>query len=307
MPDRPRHLERTRQTRGAARDHQGRPQCLARREAGIPCGRGRQAADLLCETGPGAKQEYPHGADAEQREEHADADPRAFEQARDTRHRVEVLGLRKIEPLRILPGPAHQITQHLHRNIHQHQADQDLVGVEPVPQHRRDGRPQHAPQDPRENHRHHDPCAGCLVGQQRHTAGKDRAQDVLPLGADVPDIGAKTYRQPEGDDQQRRGLDQQFAHRVPAFDRLPEKHLEAAQRVFPQGDKQDDPDHDRDQQRQQWRAVAPEIRGLRAGFELKHVRSPTIRSSIHRSSRSWPRQSAPTATAGPWRSRATGR
>ena len=51
------------------------------------------------------------------------------------------------------------------------------------------------------------------VGLQREPAPEHRADHVLALGADVPEIGAEAIGQADGDERQRRRLDEKFLQR----------------------------------------------------------------------------------------------
>ena len=58
--------------------------------------------------------------------------------------------LREIEAVRVLPRPADEEIQHLHRDIGQHQAGQDLADLKPHAQQRRDRGPGHAAEHARQ-------------------------------------------------------------------------------------------------------------------------------------------------------------
>ena len=103
--------------------------------------------------------------------------------------RGERRGLREIVPVRILPRAADQIVEHLQRDIDQHQGGQHLGHPIARLQERGDRRPGHAAHDPRRDHQRNDPEA-LRIGQSEGDArAGERADDVLPLGADVPDLG----------------------------------------------------------------------------------------------------------------------
>ena len=119
-------------------------------------------------------------------------------------------------------------------DVDQHQADQDLVGVEAVAQQRDDRRPRpcrrarRRPAPAATIQRAACPWSACIATP----LGGDRADDELAFGADVPDVGAKADREAERDQQQRRRLHRQLGQRVGALHRLDEEHLQPAQRVL---------------------------------------------------------------------------
>jgi hypothetical protein len=205
------------------------------------------------------KQKDPQQGRAAQRDQQADAHARARHQPRNLRNRLEGLGLREVVAGRVLPGAIDQVAQHHVGHVHQHQADQDFIGIEAVAQQRGDAGPHHAAGHARQQNGQHDPAAGGLVGHQRHAAGKHGTNHKLSFGADVPDVGAEAHRQPQRNDQQRRGLDHQLAHGIRRLDGLPEEHLQAAHRVLAQGREQQHADDHGDHQRQDRRAKAPEL------------------------------------------------
>ena len=166
-----------------------------------------QAADLLCPAGTGAEQKHPHHQYAQQRQYQTDIDPRAFEQTRNLGRRFKGFGLRKVVTQGVFPRAVDQIAQDHDGDIHQHEADQNFIGMEAVSQPSGDARPQHATQCARQQQRHHHPCAAGFVSQQSHTCGEHRTHDVLPFCTNVPHIGAKAQRQPQSNQQQRRGFD----------------------------------------------------------------------------------------------------
>ena len=58
------------------------------------------------------------------------------------------------------------------------------------------------------------------VGLQREPAAEHRADDVLALRADVPEIGAKAIGEADGDQRERRCLDEDFLQRPGIAERL---------------------------------------------------------------------------------------
>ena len=122
--------------------------------------------------------------------------------------------MREVEALRIAPGPAHQIIEDELRDIDQHEAGQDLVDAEPGLQEGRDQAVERAADDAEQQHERQHPEAGIrAVGLEGEPAAEHGADHVLALGADVPEIGAKAIGQADGDERQRRRLDEEFLQR----------------------------------------------------------------------------------------------
>jgi hypothetical protein len=97
--------------------------------------------------------------------------------------------LGKAIAFRIAPGAGDEIDQDQLRHVGQHQAGQDLAGIEAGAQEGGDGGPGHAPQRACEDHGGQQQRAGAVVEEQGEAAAGERPHGVLPLGADVPDIG----------------------------------------------------------------------------------------------------------------------
>jgi hypothetical protein len=232
LAERPRDLEPAGQTGHAARQQQRRPQRLPRREPGIPR-RGRcQAADLQLKAGIGAKEQDPEGADREQGDHQADVDAVAGKEPRDLRRLQESDRLRKVVPGRVLPRAVDQVAEHLIGDIDEHQADEDLVGIEAVAEEGHDAGPGHAADDTADDHRGDDPAPGLRPGGHGDAAGGDSAEDELAFGADVPDVGAEADGEAEADENERRRLDRELGECVDALQRLEEEDLQAAHRVL---------------------------------------------------------------------------
>ena len=133
--------------------------------------------------------------------------------------------------MRILQRPADHVTQKLLGHVHQHQAHQNFVGMKALPQPGHHPAPGHATSRARQQNRQHHPAAAAGIGHERHRASGHGPEDELPLGTDIPYIGAEAQRQPQADQQQGRGLEQQFAPGVAAFDGFPEKYLQPLHRI----------------------------------------------------------------------------
>ena len=295
-------LEPTGEPRHRTGEQQRRPERLARRKASVARRRRRQAADLKLEAGVGAKEQDPERGHGDERAERADVDPVAAVQARHLRRLQEGDRLREVVAVRVLPRPVDEVVEKLLGDVDEHQADEDLVGVEAVAQQGDDRRPEHAAEHAAGEHRQEEPVAGVLAREHRDAAGGDRADDELPFGADVPDVGAKAHRQAERDQQQRRRLDRELGQRVDALHRLDEEDREAAQRVLAEENEQAGADDDRDRERDQRRGDRHRPRRLGARLKPEHGsprrRGSRDRSSIRRSARPSPGRSRRRARRG---------
>jgi hypothetical protein len=163
----------------------------------------------------------------------------------------EVARLWKVKSERVFPWAKHQVVKQLNGHVHQHQTHQDFVGVEPVAQPRHQRGPHHAAQHPSQQHHGVEPSAGFGAAQQGHATGGNGAQHKLTLGTNVPYVGAKTHRQPQGNEQQRRGFDHQLAPGVAIAYGFNKKQLNTAPWVFAQRGKQRHANQRGNQQRKQ--------------------------------------------------------
>ena len=163
---------------------------------------------------------------------------RASKQQRYLRGCLKGFALRKVVAHGVFQWPPHQPAQHLFGHIHQHQAHQNLAGMKAVTQPGCNTRPRHAASHACQQNGQHNPAARIGIGCKRHAASRNRTRNKLPLGTNVPDVGAKAQRQPQANQQQGRSLEQQLTPCVAAFNRLPEKYLQTLPRVFAQSNKQ---------------------------------------------------------------------
>ena len=294
LAERPGDLEPAGEAGHAARDQQRRPERLPRREAGVARRRRRQAADLELKARVGAKEQDPERGDRDERDQHADVDAIAGEELGHLRRLQEGDRLRKVVAGRVLPRAVDEVVEQLLGDVDEHQADQDLVGVEAVAQHRDDRRPAHPADDAGGDDGDEEPAAGRRRRLHRHAAREERADDELSFGADVPDVRAKADREAERDQEQRRRLHRQLGERVDALHRLDEEDREAAQRVLAEDEEQARADDDRDRERDQRRGDRHRPRRLGAGLKPQHgsrsPRRPRGRSSTRRSARPSPRR-----------------
>ena len=222
---------------------------------------------------------------------------------------VKHLRLREVESLRILPRAVHQPRHAELRDVDQHQRHEDLVGVELGPQERGNGRPQR-PAD-RTGHDHHRQQERVRAAREveRDAAAGDRADDVLAFGSDVPDVGAKADGEADGDQHQRRRLEQELRPSVRILQRAQEEHAKALDRILAERGEDHESADERERDREERRRIAHRIGGLGPCFEPRPhdalpspIRRPaTCRSSRRRSPRRWCRPFAWSARAGRWR------
>ncbi len=140
-------------------------------------------------------------------------------------------GLREIMAVRILPRAADQVVQHLQRDIDQHEAGKHFGDPEARFQERRDRRPEHAAQNARRDYERDDPEPFSIGQGEGDARAGERADDVLALGADVPDLGLIAERKAEPDDDERRGLGQHVLPFVGGDDRRDKRLVDRARPV----------------------------------------------------------------------------
>ena len=145
--------------------------------------------------------------------------------------RGEGRSLREVVAVRILPGAADQIVEHLQRDIDEHQARKHLRDAVARLQQGRDRRPDHAAQNAGRDHQRDDPECGRVRQEKGDAGARQRADDVLPFGADVPDLRLVAERQSERDDDERRGLGQDVLPFVGGDDRRDESLVDRVRAV----------------------------------------------------------------------------
>ena len=112
-----------------------------------------------------------------------------------------------------------------------------------------------------------------LGGADGDAAAEDRPEDELPLGADVPDVGAKAHREAQRDEHERRRLHRQLGEGASAAHRLDEEDEEPVDRALAEEREQADADDQRDGHGEDRREDRHEARGLRPRLEPKHARA----------------------------------
>ena len=136
-----------RDARACAADQHSQPHHAIGVETGVFRGVGGEPRDaqLIAQEAP--VQKHVAECDRRERNDEAEIEPRPVDQDRIERRIGELLRLRKVEPLRVAPGLVHKPREQQIGDIDEHQAHQDLVGVEARAQERRDRCPQHAALD----------------------------------------------------------------------------------------------------------------------------------------------------------------
>ena len=139
------------------------------------------------------------------------------------------------------------------------------------------------------------------VRAQREPAAENGSHHVLPLGADVPEIGAEAIGQADGDERERRRLDDELLERPRVAQRPADVDLEGGERRAAHEPDHHAGDEEGDQEGGNGREHAGDARHLGARRELKpHARSRVRRpSSRARSRRGSTRPSAAPAPSSP--------
>src|ERR1700730_3873062 len=169
-------------------------------ESGKPLGPGGGADDLDFKPLDGAS-EQEHGRDHDDKsDERAGMEPAALDQNRNRRDRVEGRGGREIVSLWVAPGTANEIIQKQIGDVDQHQAGENFARAELRLADRRDEGIERAAQSAEHEHRRQHPLPGVgTIRLDREPTARDSANQELPLGSDVPDIGEVAERQAERD------------------------------------------------------------------------------------------------------------
>ena len=218
--------------------------------------------------------------DHQQRDQHAKMQPRSGDQDRHRGRVVEHLGLGKAIALRIAPGTGDQIDQDELRHIGQHQAGQDLVGVEARAQPGGDGGPGHAAQHAGQDHRRHQPARYAVVESQRPSPPPASAPIVYwPSAPMFQTLARKPSDSPVAIRISGRRLDQQLGSAVAGGQRLDEEGVERLAGVLAQDGEDQRRGDEREDDRQQRRAIAPRPGEFAARFKPKHAAAPSLRGS----------------------------
>ena len=215
--------------------------------------------------------------------------PPVTHQVGQCRTRFEHHALRKIEPFRVAPRPAHQIIKPELRDINQHQARQNLAHPEPDFEHCRNERIERSADRPHNEckNNHPRPCIHSM-GRKRQDTADDRANRKLPLCADIPQIRAETIHQSAGDKHQRRPLDRQLLQRPALRKWIDEINKQRLNRRFSQRQDNQSPNPHRDKNRQHGRKDLRQLGYFRPWLNIKPHALPLCRlSSTVRSRRDW--------------------
>ncbi len=179
--------------------------------------------------------------------------PAGGQHFRQHRFYLEALRLWKIIALRVAPRAADQPVEKQLRDIDQHQAGQDFVGVETRLQKCGNARVERAAGNAHQKHQRQDHRRMPLGIENRQDRARDRPDRELALGADIPVVRAVTDRKPDRDQDQRCGLDGQFMQRPDFQKRLDKETVERRARVLAERPEQDRPADQCQHQRQKRR------------------------------------------------------
>jgi hypothetical protein len=260
-------VEQPREAGAAAGEEEAEPDQPAFREAAEARRARRLAQHLDLEADQVPLEQHPGDGRHEQRHHEAHVRPRAGD---EERHRgLEQPAFREVQAVWVAQWAVHQRAQHQHRHVGQHQADQDLVRIEPGAQEGRDGGPGGAAGDAGQRHQRQQPPAGGGVERQRDAAARQRADRELALGADVPESAAEAGRQADGDQDQRGGLHGQLGEAAQGGERGDEDQRQRLQRRLPEGGEQDGAGRQRQQDGDERRGIEHGARGLQAGLEAQ--------------------------------------
>src|SRR5499426_1552212 len=310
LPERPGDLAHAREAGARAADQQDHPDRALLRVARVARGRRREASDAELEAEEGPLDEHPGERDGNERDEDRRVEARALEPLRprgkEREERVvgELDGDREVVAVRVPPWPEDEVLHEQVRDVGQHEAHQDLVRVQLRAQERRDRRPKHPADRAGEDHARQRPGAPVLLEVDRDAGREDPTEVHLPLGADVPDVGAEPDREPERDQAERRGLEEELAHAVRVADRVDEVDPERAHRILAERREDREADDQRQRGGEQRREPLHRARGHGAADELegqhganaergwarREIRQPSSARSPRRSS---PRRRAP--------------
>ena len=199
----------------------------------------------------------------EEGEEHAPMHARAFDDVGVVTRRIilEIARSGEAAALGVLQQAEAHRGEKLFGDIDQHQRDEDLVGTEFHLEKRRYHGPDHTADGTRDDHQRKDIPGIEGIEGEAHAGAADRAHDVLPFGADVPDTGAEAEAEADGDEDERPGLDQQLRARIGGElfteQRIPEDQLDRLERVFAQDHEQHPARDHRQQHRKHGGGIVP--------------------------------------------------
>ena len=199
-------LKDPRQAGHGSRDRQGLPYRPRLAVAGVSGGLRRVADDADAK----AKLRTAHHDPEHHSQDEGDVEPRWKWQTKQIGRQPLVGGerrrLRKVLSVGVLQRAGDEIAQQLLRDVNQHQAREDFIDAERVAQIGDDARPGRPRRHSGDDHDRHDPIAVRVDRHLRDGRAPERADDILPLGADVPDFCTIAQTEPESDQDQRRRL-----------------------------------------------------------------------------------------------------
>ncbi len=191
----------------------------------------------------GAPKKYRDEHHDDERDDGARVQPaRAFEKGANARCRIELGGSREVQAVRIAPWATHHIVQAKIGDVDQHEAGENFARAEIDATQCRYESVESPADRAKDEHPDQHPMADIgAVGADRKPASAHRANQELPLGADVPDVGDVAKRQTNCDHDQWRRFDRDLLQREGVGQRLDKVDVKRFQRILA-----DDREQDRD-------------------------------------------------------------
>ncbi|KPZ03588.1 Unknown protein sequence [Pseudomonas tremae] len=231
-------LRNTRQPGQPTADQQRQPDQLLLAKADEPGCAFIQPQHFDLKADKAALQQDPDRDQRQQGEIHADVRTTLVHQQRQPAGVAEGRGLREVHACRVLERPVYEVQQQVQRNVVEHDAGQDFVGIEVSAQPRRYARPGRACQGSRQEYHHQRPATFHLDDVHCYRTARQRAEQQLAFSADVPDTGLVGDCQPQRAKQNRQRLDHQFRQAIQIADRCDQQGVQRHQGVEPQADEQ---------------------------------------------------------------------
>ena len=169
LTDGPRRLADPREPREGTGNPEAEPHRARPREAAEAAGPGGVAAHPDLEALERARHQHEQHHHRDDREDRAEVHP-SCAQGRQELPVLEGDRLREVVSVGVPPRPPHQPVEEVLRDVHQHQAGQDLVGSEPVAEQRRDPGPRHAAEHAQHQHERKREHTATMSGASTGTA-----------------------------------------------------------------------------------------------------------------------------------------
>src|SRR5262245_49813171 len=179
LSHRARRLQEARKTGASARHEEAKPDQFLVGKAAVASGPRRLAQHLDLETQKVPLEQHP--GEEHRAEPHQEPHVRARPRDEDWQRCLEQAAFRKVEAVRVAQSAMHQGAQDEHGHVNQHQADEDLVGIEAGAQQRWNGGPGGTADNARQAHQRQQPPARGRIKRQRYAPAGQRADGELPL------------------------------------------------------------------------------------------------------------------------------